>query len=253
MSLVEYSLARPGIALLTLNRPHRLNAFNIRMLREFRDALHGFDLDSDAAVAVVHGQGRAFCSGVDVDDLGAMKSRADFDSLREMQSISHLLFSSINWKPVIAAVHGYVLGMALEFVFQTDYVVADMHTRFQVSETNVGVSSGLIWPILAHRGTASFASDVCMSGRFFDPLEAKEGGLVSAIAPSQLAGLDTALNKAEQLARLPRESVRYNVQVARHYAMQYVEPALLFSEANFHLTPEPRHVTLPTGRSTEND
>jgi enoyl-CoA hydratase/carnithine racemase len=223
------------------------------MLRELRDALHDFDLDNDVAVSIVRGHGRAFCSGVDVDALGVMKSRADFDSLREMQSISHLLFSLSNWKPVIAAVHGYVLGMALEFVFQTDYVVADAYTLFQVSETNVGVSSGLIWPILAHRGTATFANDVCMSGRFFDASEAQGSGLVSAVAPSMSDCLDLALNKAEQLARLPRESVRYNVQVARHYAMNYVEPARSFSEANLHLSPDPLHLKLPTGRSGEND
>ena len=249
MPLVEHSFARPGIVLLTLNRPHRLNAFNLEMLRELRDALHDFDLDNDAAVAIVCGSGRAFCSGVDVDDLAIMKSRADFDSLREMQSISHFLFSSSNWKPVISAVHGYVLGMALEFVFQTDYVVADARTLFQVSETNVGVSSGLIWPILSHRGAGGFASDVCISGRFFDALEAQRSGLVAAVAPSEAECLNVAMNRAEQLARLPRESVKYNVQVSRHYAMQYVESALSFSEANFHLTPDPRQVARSTRRS----
>jgi enoyl-CoA hydratase/carnithine racemase len=238
MSLVEYSSARRGVVLITLNRPERLNAFSIEMLRELRDALHEFDLDKDASVAVVRGHGRAFCSGADVRELGAMKSRGDVELLREMQSISHLLFSSSNWKPVVAVVHGYVMGMALEFVFQTDYVVAQISTKFQVAETNVGVGSGLIWPILAHRSNATFASDVCMSGRFFDAAEARRNCLVSATGEDNSESLSLALSKAEQLAKLPRESVRYNVQVARHYAEHYVGSALSFSEANFHLAPD---------------
>jgi len=242
MSLVEYSPATRGVALIALNRPERLNAFSIEMLREFRDALHELDADEDARAAVVRGHGRAFCSGADIRELGAMKSRGDIGLLREMQSISHLLFSSSNWKPVVTVVHGYVLGMALEFVFQTDYVVAEAATKFQVTETEVGVGSGLIWPILAHRSNATFASDVCISGRFFDAAEAKRNCLVSAIGENSSESLNLALSKAEQLAELPRESVRYNVQLARHYAEQYVGPALSFSEANFGLGPGPRRL-----------
>src|SRR5271167_4740502 len=114
-SLVEYA-CRDQVATLTLNRPERLNAFSDDLVRHLADALRRFDLDPEAQVAVICGRGRAFSSGADVHQR-QLRKREEFEQHGGPQgwgaNSGDLLTRSVNWKPVIAAPHGYALGLAL--------------------------------------------------------------------------------------------------------------------------------------------
>src|SRR5689334_21098104 len=131
--MVEYECSE-HIATITLNRPDKLNAVNDDMVRQIAAALNRFDIDNEARVAILHGRGRAFSSGADVRQR-QLRSREEFERYGGAQApdaSSHdLLLRAVNWKPVIAAVHGYVLGLALGLTLECDLIVAEEGTRFQ--------------------------------------------------------------------------------------------------------------------------
>ena len=169
MSLVEYA-CKDQIATLSLNRPDRLNAFSDELVRHLADALRRFDLDPEAQVAIVCGNGRAFSSGADVHQR-QLRKREEFLEHGGPQgwgaNSGDLLTRSVNWKPVIAAPHGYAMGLALGIVLECDLIVAADNTKFQVTETSRGLGGAKYWALLNFRGAAAFATEVSLTGRFF--------------------------------------------------------------------------------------
>ena len=167
--LVEYACA-DHVATLTLNRPEKLNAFSDEMVVALNEALRRFDADADAYVAVVHGRGRAFSSGADVRQR-QLRPREEFERLGGPQGFGahsgDLLTKSVNWKPVIAAPHGYVLGLAVGIVLECDLIVAEAGTRFQITETPRGLGGAKYWGLMHFRGAGAFATEVALTGRFF--------------------------------------------------------------------------------------
>src|SRR5262245_4694224 len=111
MALVSYE-QDGGIVTLTLNRPEKLNAFSDELVGVLGEALHRFDADDSAEIAILCGGGRAFSSGADVHQR-QLRSREEFLKLGGPQGrgthSADLLTKAVNWKPVIAAPHGYVL------------------------------------------------------------------------------------------------------------------------------------------------
>jgi enoyl-CoA hydratase/carnithine racemase len=113
--LVSY--ARQGhVATNTLNRPDKRNAFNADLVRSLRQALADFDGDREARVAILCGAGKAFSSGADVQER-QMRTPEAFARLGGPQEpdahTGDLFVRSVNWKPVIAAVHGAVMGLGV--------------------------------------------------------------------------------------------------------------------------------------------
>src|SRR5436309_3035956 len=136
-NFVEYSCAE-RIATITLNRPDKLNAVSDEVVVQLSEALRRFDLDPEAEVAIINGNGRAFCSGADVRQR-QLRSRDEFKKLGGPQgwgtNSADLFTRAVNWKPLIAAVHGYVLGLGLGLTLECDLIVAEAGTRFQLTET----------------------------------------------------------------------------------------------------------------------
>jgi len=94
-----------------------------------------------------------------------------------------LLTRSVNWKPVIAAPHGYAMGLALGIVLECDLIVAAAGTKFQVTETPRGLGGAKYWALLNFRGAAAFATEVTLTGRFFTAEEAFAAGIINRVAP----------------------------------------------------------------------
>ena len=97
------------IATIAMNRPEKLNAVSDQVVRQLMAAFRRFDTDPDARVAILCGRGRAFCSGADVHQR-QLRPREEFERLGGPQghgaNAADLLFQAVNWKPVVAAVHG---------------------------------------------------------------------------------------------------------------------------------------------------
>jgi enoyl-CoA hydratase/carnithine racemase len=236
--LVEYACS-DHIATITLNRPDKLNAVNDDMVRQIAAALKHFDADSDARIAVLCGRGRAFSSGADVRQR-QLRSREEFERYGGAQApdaSSHdLLLHAVNWKPVMAAVHGYVLGLALGLILECDLIVAEEDTKLQVTETPRGLSGAKYWALLNFRGGGAFATDVALTGRFFTAEEARAANVIERVAP-QGALMETARALAADVAKNPPLGVRSTIRARRFQLEQLSREVLLqVNLAKLHLT-----------------
>jgi enoyl-CoA hydratase/carnithine racemase len=216
MPEIEYRL-EDGIAHIVLNRPEVLNATTDPMIRQLRDALYQLDDDPNAMVGIISGNGRAFCAGADIKEKLSMPReevrRLEIPAARDART-SDLMYTYTNWKPVISAVHGYVLGAGVHISLMSDMIVAAEDAKFQVTELKVGRDSTQFWGLLAQRASGAFATDVCLTGRFWDAKEGHERGAVDRLAP--VGGHVAA---AEELAReimeMPPLAVRALVEARR--------------------------------------
>jgi enoyl-CoA hydratase/carnithine racemase len=146
---------------IVLDRPSKLNAMTDDMLRALREAMVEFDDDREAWVGIVSGAGRAFCSGADVqgrqmrppEELGRFGGPGGWASF-----LPDYLFRLTNWKPMIAAVHGHVLGMGLRMALLCEFIVAAEGTKFCVTETGRGLDPTVLWAHLDRRAQSNFAS-----------------------------------------------------------------------------------------------
>jgi enoyl-CoA hydratase/carnithine racemase len=220
-NLVAYDCA-DRVAVLTLNRPEKLNAFNDEQVRQLAEALRRFDIDAAAEVAIVTGSGRAFSSGADVHQR-QLRAREEFERHGGPQGwgahAGDLFTRAVNWKPVIAAPHGYAMGLALGIVLECDLIVAEAGTRFQVTETSRGLGGARYWALMHFRGAAAFAEEVALTGRFFTAEEAHAAGIVNRVAPKG-EHVAVARELALQVASNPPLSVRATVRTRRWYLDQ---------------------------------
>lgn len=226
--LVEYE-RKGNIVTLTLNRPEKLNAFSDELVAALMEGLRRFDADNEAHLAIITGKGRAFSSGADVHQR-QLRSRAEFEKYGGPQAFgahsSDLLTKSVNWKPVIAAPHGYVLGLAIGIVFECDLVVAEEGTKFQITETPRGLGASKYWGLLNYRGGAAFATEVALTGRFFTAEECLAAGLVNRVAPKGKL-LEVAHELAQEVCKNPPLSVRATVRTRRWYMEQLTREIMM--------------------------
>jgi enoyl-CoA hydratase/carnithine racemase len=229
------------IGYITLNRPRILNAYNDTMGDELLQAHRDFDQDDDLHVLIISGAGRAFCSGADV------RQR----QLRPTEELKRLggpaggirpaggllgMGQTVNWKPVIAAVHGYVLGAGFGLAMACDLIVAAEGTRFQIREVQRGIAGAQHWATTWFWGGGRFATEIALTGRYFSAEEALQFGIAN-----RLTTQDELLAEAERLAQEimanPPLSVRANVRVSRWFARRMEEEAMLYTGGlRLHLT-----------------
>ena len=205
---------RDGVASISLNRPEKHNALRDEDIAALIGALHRLDRDDDAHVGIMFGKGRSFSSGGDVND--RLQRSMDEGSTRDRTTEASAFLECENWKPVIAAVHGYCLGHALGTALSCDLLVATRTARFQVTEIKIGLPMVSLLPRL---GGTAFANDVCMTGRMFSAAEAWEAGLITRLVDD-----GEHVRVAEELARSilenPQSAVREHVRVRRTLAEQ---------------------------------
>jgi len=217
-NLVEYAV-QDHVATITLNRPEKLNAFSDELVIALGDAFRRLDLDEDAWVGVVHGKGRAFSTGADVKQR-QLRSREEFIRLGGPQgrgaNSADLYAQAVNWKPIISAAHGYVMGLAIGVFFEADLTVAEAGTKFQITETGRGLSGARYWGILQQRGGGALVNDVALTGRFFTAEECHAAGLLNRLAAPGKA-LEAAHELAREVCQVPPLSVRSVVRSRRWY------------------------------------
>lgn len=238
LSLVDYEL-KDHVVTIAMNRPEKLNAVSDEMVRQLLAAMRRFDTDPEAHVAVICGRGRAFSTGADVLER-QLRSREEFERLGGPQghgaNSADLLTHSVNWKPVIAAPHGYVMGLALGIVLDCDLIVAEAGTRFQLTETSRGLGGSRHWTQFHFRNAGAFGDEVSLTGRWFTAEEALAANVINRVAP-QGAHLDAAYEMAAAVAANPPLSVRATVRTRRHMMAQQTR------EAYFQLAPLKLYLT----------
>jgi enoyl-CoA hydratase/carnithine racemase len=232
---VEYECA-DHIATIAMNRPEKLNAVSDEVVRQLMAAFRRFDADPDAHVAILCGRGRAFCSGADVHQR-QLRSREEFERLGGPQghgaNAGDLLMQAVNWKPVVAAVHGYVLGLGLGMVLDCDLIVAEEGTQFHLTETSRGLGAAKQWAQFHFRGAGAFGDEIALTGRYFTAEEALAANLINRVAPKGEL-MKVAQTLAEAVAANPPLSVRATVRTRRWYMGQATREAA-FQQAPMRL------------------
>jgi len=231
------------IAVLTLNRPERLNAISRETIRAVNAAMDDFEKDSDVAVVIIRGSGRAFSAGMDLkDDAAADISGAD--RWREVLS-EDLAFLSRFWdfpKPTIAVVHGFCLAAACELAMCCDITIAEEGTYFGEPELKFGsVITAMMMPWLTG---PKIAKELLLSADDRVSAErAQEVGLVNhVVAPGE--GLATASEIAERMARMDDDAVRLTKQaINKSFEIMGLKKAL---EVNLDLAVEIETLETPS-------
>ena len=201
---VLYDVRDTGVALLTLNRPERMNGWGGGLATMFYARLDDAEADPSVRTIVVTGSGRAFCAGADMGNLNTISSvnvddaaGTDVSKLVGARHPHHVMTMR---KPVIAAINGACAGMGLTMALACDVRFAAAGAKFTTSFARRGLIAeyGVSWilPRIVGRGAAL---DLLLSGRVFYADEAAELGLVKeVVAPDEL--LSRAIDYAEDIA-----------------------------------------------------
>ena len=206
-STVLYEV-KQQIAYITLNRPEKLNAFNLEMSYALRDTWKRFENDEDAGVAILTGNGKSFSVGVDLTDEDRKNSKPwQYHEAYPLNGIS--LF-----KPIVGAVRGYALGQGyLIGVWGCDITIASENATFGYPEGKAGVSQipPQYVPYMPFKIALEFMLLSWKGGRMMDARRAYEVGLVNAVVPDSKL-MDEAVRWAEMLKGVPPlyiKSVKY--------------------------------------------
>ena len=177
-ALVLAERPAPGVLLLTLNRPDKLNALSKALLGELCDRLAEAERDGAIGCVVLTGAGRAFCAGADISDMleRGVAAYVDPERLADWHAIEAFP------KPLLAAINGYALGGGLELALLCDIAVAAEGARFAAPEIKIGSFPGdggtQRLPRLAGK---SFAMQMVLTGEMVDAHLAERKGLVSEV------------------------------------------------------------------------
>ncbi|MSQ11524.1 MAG: enoyl-CoA hydratase/isomerase family protein [Dehalococcoidia bacterium] len=197
---------RDALAFITLNRPHAINAYNLRMRDELWQALEAVRDDPDVRAVVLAGAGeRGFCAGADLTEFGSAPSQAVARRVRFERDVWELWLSIR--KPFVAALHGYVLGSGLEMALLCDVRIAAEGAVFGLPEVSLGImpAAGGTQTFPRQAGVAA-GLEALLTARRYSAREALRLGQVHAVVTrARLAA--RAERVAAQLARLAPETV----------------------------------------------
>jgi methylglutaconyl-CoA hydratase len=208
MSYEAIQLAQDdGIATITLNRPEKRNAISFQLVEELMAALDAIE-QSAAQVMILTGAGKAFCAGMDLDELKSLLGKTHDENVKDSARMAEMFRRIYDFpKPTIAAVNGAAIAGGTGFATMCDFTLAVPEAKFGYTEVRIGfvpaiVSSVLVWQV-GHK----IARDLLLSGRIFDAAEAHRYGLVNEIIePERL--MTRAREFAAQLLENSPSSVR---------------------------------------------
>jgi enoyl-CoA hydratase/carnithine racemase len=194
-----------GIAIVTLNRPEKLNAITHPMLQRLHGIIEEIRRDDGIRVVILTGNGRAFCAGTDISDSVPLTAEVEIRAMKEKTSTeyrqSHWFFNSIP-KPVICAINGPAVGIGAEFTLHCDIRIASQNARWgqvfvlrgMVPDTGAGTY------LLPRIVGLSKACELVFSGEIIDAQEMLRIGLVEKVVPEDQL-MPTAREMAKKLMR----------------------------------------------------
>jgi len=228
--LVDKQVA-PFVGLIQLNRPKELNALNLQLMGEIKEALLDFDEDENIRAIVITGNERVFAAGADIKQ---MAGRTAIDMLKIDQFST---WDSIRKtkKPIIAAVSGFALGGGCELCMLCDMIVASETAQFGQPEINIGVMPGAGGTQRLTRAVGKArAMEMVLTGDFISAEESREAGLINKVVPVQLY-LDEAIKLGQKIA----EKSPIAVQMAKESVLKAfdtgLQEGLFFERKNFYM------------------
>ena len=200
------------VVTITYTRTERLNAINAEMRDDINAAWRRFLEDESAWVAILTGEGRAFCAGADMRD-GAGSAGTFPGTFWEKPTINSFESGLELFKPTIAAVNGPCIGYGVTAVSFCDFVVASEEATFAFPEVRIGVPTIVGAIRMPQRLRWEDAMELLLLGEPVDVWRAKEMGLVGRVVPAEQL-MDTARDLAARLCRSAPLAVRTTKEVA---------------------------------------
>jgi enoyl-CoA hydratase/carnithine racemase len=234
--------AHDGVAVIRLNRPEKMNAFDAEQIAAFESALRWFVETPKIRVGVLTGSGRAFCAGGDITTFDAIDVERGYPYTRRGYDILRSL--EVSEKPMIAAVDGWCLAGGLEVALACDFIIAGNDARFGFGELDLGLIPAWGGTVRLTRAVPSrMARQMILTSERISADRAHSLGMVNEVVDSGSA-LARALELAASIAAQPELAVRIAATVARvvadggdieaALAAERIGGALLFGTQDAH-------------------
>ena len=214
---MTFAYPREGVLLITINRPHRLNAMDEVLHTEISQVWHDVDRDHATRAVVITGSGKAFSAGGDFEMVEATLGSHKVVS-RLFKEAADIVYNVTNCsKPIISAINGVAVGAGLAVALCADISVMAETARFTDGHVKLGVAAGdhaaIIWPLLCGLAKARY---YLLTGDYIDGVEAERIGLVSKAVPADEL-MPTALRIAGDLADGPRRAIAATKRTLNHW------------------------------------
>lgn len=202
MSYHTVQLAYEGrVATLTLNRPEKRNAISFELIDDLVRALDEV-AKSDAIVLILTGAGKAFCSGMDLDNLKALLGCTQEQNLQDSEKMVRLFRSLYEFpKVTIAAVNGPAIAGGTGLALLCDFTLAVPDAKFGYTEVRIGFVPAIVSTFLLRQVGEKQARDLLLTGRIFGSEEAARMGLINEVVP-----VEHLMARARELAALLMEN-----------------------------------------------
>ena len=210
-----------GIATITLNRAEKRNAISYELIDDLLAALKQA-AGSLAQIVMLTGAGKAFCSGMDLDNLKQLTGRTQEQNLKDSETMAALFRSLYDFsKPMIAAVNGAAIAGGTGLATMCDFTLAVPEAKFGYTEVRIGFVPAIVSSFLLANIGEKRARDLLLTGRIFGAEEAHRLGLVNEIvAPEQL------MARAQELARQLLENSPASLQATKRLLSGYTRERL---------------------------
>lgn len=220
------------IALIQLNRPKDLNALNLQLMQELRDALQQLDKNENVRVIMITGNEQAFAAGADIKQM-ADKSAIDMLVTDQFSTWDQIRKTK---KPLIAAVSGFALGGGCELAMTCDMIIASETAKFGQPEIKIGVMPGAGGTQRLTRAIGKVkAMELVLTGRMISAEEALRYGLVNKVVPVEMY-LREAVTLANEIAQMSPIAVQLAKEAVNRSFETHLDEGLNFERKNFYLT-----------------
>jgi len=210
-----------GVATITLNRPEKRNAISFELIDDLLRALDDA-AKSEAVVLILTGAGKAFCSGLDLDNLKALLGRSPEQNLRDSQTMVRLFRSLYEFpKVTIAAVNGAAIAGGTGLALLCDFTLAVPEAKFGYTEVRIGFVPAIVSTFLLRQVGEKVARDLLLTGRLFGAEEAARIGLISEIVEP-----DKLMVRARELAALLMENSPASLRATKQMLTEHARAEL---------------------------
>jgi methylglutaconyl-CoA hydratase len=206
-----------SVATITLNRPEKRNAISYELIADLLRALDDVK-KSPARVLILTGAGKAFSSGMDLENLKALIGRTPEQNLEDSRTMVNLFRSIYEFpKPTIAAVNGPAIAGGTGLALLCDFTLAVPDAKFGYTEVRIGFVPAIVTTFLLRQVGEKIARDLILTGRIFDAEEALRIGLLTEMVPGEKL-MDRAYELAAQLIECSPLSLTYTKRLLSDHA-----------------------------------
>jgi methylglutaconyl-CoA hydratase len=209
------------VATLTLNRPDKRNSLNFQLLDELTRALDEVE-KSEAQVAILTGAGKAFCAGMDLEELKILTGKSHTENVADSRKMAQIFRRLYEFpKPTIAAVNGAAIAGGTGLATMCDFTLAVPEAKFGYTEVRIGFVPAIVSSILVWQVGHKIARDLLLTGRLFDAAEAYRLGLVN-----EIVGAEQLRNRAGALAAQLMENSPTSLRLTKRLINGFISAQL---------------------------